>query len=298
MLLIPHKAPAEAPLDPELRQLGFAPGHWLVSESYPPGAAGPKGGEGVGEAWVRAGPGGHFLIVESRTRGPFGEVEGQAIYAWDAEEQRYRGQFMSSLASLVEQHEGRWAEGRATFEGQAGPRGSPVSVRFTVTPSPGEVKLAFEVGPSARARRPALHQTFRPSPKARRDFIHGLGGVFFKAQNPTSLATWYREHLGVPVEDPQKWTGAVLPWRDPREPGRMATTIWAAFKKETKYFDPSPAPFMLNFRVDDLDTTLARLRQEGVAVDDKVEEEENGRFGWAMDPEGNRIELWQPAPGQ
>jgi predicted enzyme related to lactoylglutathione lyase len=297
MLLVPPRAPSDLPLDPELAKLGFAPGHWLIAETYPPGAVGPKGGEGQGEAWVRTGPGGHFLIVQSRTRGPFGEVEGEAIYAWDAAAGRYRGQFMSSLASLVEQHEGQWADGRASFEGQAGPKASPVFVRFTVAPRNGAVTIAFEVGATPDSRRPALTQVFKPSPRSRRDAAHGIGGIFFKAKDSRALAAWYRDHLGLPVEDPQKWTGAVLEWRDPRDPGRRATTVWGVFKQETKYFEPSPAPFMLNFRVDDLDAVLARLRKAGVTVDERVEDEENGRFGWAMDPEGNRIELWQPAPG-
>lgn len=298
MLLVPPKTPAQTPLDPELLRLGFTPGLWMIAETYPPGAAGPKGAEGLGEAWVRVGPGGHFLLVESRSAGPFGEVSGHATYAWDAEAQRYRGLFLSSLSGAVEQHEGTWADGRATFEGKAGPSKSPVWVRFTVAAQKGLVTLQFEVGPSEEARQPVLTQVFKPSPRGRADVAHGLGGVFFKAKDPKALAAWYRDHLGLKVEDPEKWTGAVLEWRDHRDPARRAQTVFGIFKRESKYFDPSPSPFMLNFRVDDLDATLLRLRQAGVTVDDKVEEEDNGRFGWAVDPEGNRLELWQPAPGE
>ena len=296
MLLVPPKPPAQVLLDPELQKLGFTPGLWTISEQYPPGPASPKGGEGVGEAWVRVGPGGHFLLVETTTRGPFGEVSGHATYSWDAEAKLYRGQFLSSLAGTVEQHDGRFAEGKTTFEGKAGTAKAPVSVRFTLTPVNGTVTIAFEVGPDSKSRKPVLTQTFKPSPKSRADGANGIGGFFFKAKEPKVLAAWYREHLGLPIDDPDKWTGAIFRWRDGRDPERRASTVWGVFKKETRYFEPSQAPFMFNFRVDDLDATLARLRKEGVKVDEKVEDEDNGRFGWAMDPEGNRIELWQPAP--
>jgi predicted enzyme related to lactoylglutathione lyase len=297
MLLVPPKPPAEPQLDPELQKLGFTPGLWNVAEVYPPGVAGPKGAEGQGEAWVRVGPGGHFLIVETQTRGPFGEVQGTAIYSWDAEAKAYQGQFMSSLAPLVEQHRGTFADGRTTFEGKAGVASKPVFVKFTLAPKGGVVTMSFEAGLDAKSRRPALTQTFKPSAAARRDAAHGLGGVFFKAKNPKELAGWYRDQLGLAIEDPEKWTGAVLVWRDARNPSRGGSTVFGIFKQETKYFEPSASPFMLNFRVDDLDATLARLKKAGVTVDARVEEEENGRFGWAMDPENNRIELWQPAPG-
>src|SRR5689334_3101972 len=115
MLLVPPKAPADVKLDPELQKLGFTPGHWTLSEQYTQTGAPPKGGEGAGEAWVRVGPGGHFLIVESQSKGPFGEVSGQAIYAWDAEAKLYKADFLSSLAPSIEHHEGRFAEGKATF---------------------------------------------------------------------------------------------------------------------------------------------------------------------------------------
>ena len=297
MLLVPPKPPAEVKLDPELQKLGFTPGLWAISEAYPPGAAGPKGAEGLGEAWVRIGPGGHFLIVESKTRGPFGEVASSAIYSWDAEAKRFRGQFLSSLAPLVEQHEGQFAEGKATFEGKAGTVASPVWVKFTLAPKSGLVTIAFEAGADAKSRKPVLTQTFKPSPAARRDIAHGLGGVFFKAKNPRALAAWYRDQLGLPIDDPEKWTGASLEWRDARDPSRTASTVFGVFKAETKYFEPSTEPFMLNFRVDDLDAVRARLKKAGAQVDEKVEVEDNGRFGWAMDPEGHRIELWEPAVG-
>jgi predicted enzyme related to lactoylglutathione lyase len=119
----------------------------------------------------------------------------------------------------------------------------------------------------------------------------GIGGVFFKARDPDALAAWYRERLGVPVEE-GNW--AVYEWGGDDSKG---TTVWAAFPADTEYFGASGGGFMINFRVADLDGVLDELRAEGVEVVDRVEETPQGRFGWIVDPEGNRIELWQPAPG-
>jgi predicted enzyme related to lactoylglutathione lyase len=117
--------------------------------------------------------------------------------------------------------------------------------------------------------------------------VLGLGGLFFKAKDPHALAAWYRDTLGVPVEDGQTY-GAFA------SAGAGEPAVWATFPAATTYFAPSEAPFMVNYRVRDLDAMLAQLRAAGATVDDLVEEDENGRFGWAMDPEGNRFELWQP----
>lgn len=119
----------------------------------------------------------------------------------------------------------------------------------------------------------------------------GIGGVFFKARDKKALAAWYRDHLGVPVDE--SWGGAVFP-NPENEPEASAQTHWSPFDADTTYFAPSTAPFMLNFRVRDLDTMIAQLRAAGCDVDDKREESEFGRFGWVMDPEGNRVDLWQP----
>ena len=121
--------------------------------------------------------------------------------------------------------------------------------------------------------------------------VTGLGGIFFKARDRAMLGKWYREHLGIPVED-QGW--AVFEWRERARPERVGSTVWSLFPAETAYF---PAPCMINYRVDDLDRALAELAAEGVSVDDKRHEDANGRFAWITDPEGNRIELWEPAAG-
>jgi predicted enzyme related to lactoylglutathione lyase len=120
--------------------------------------------------------------------------------------------------------------------------------------------------------------------------VMGIGGIFFKAKDKAALAAWYRDNLGLPVED---WGGASLVWAENNTKGD-AMTVWSPFAEDTTYFEPSPKPFMVNFRVADLDAMLAQLRANGCEVDDKVEESDFGKFGWVMDPEANRIELWQP----
>jgi len=117
--------------------------------------------------------------------------------------------------------------------------------------------------------------------------VTGIGGVFFKARDPGGLAAWYQEHLGVPMEEGQTYATLAS-----TGPGEM--TVFATFPEDTTYFDPSRSSFMVNFRVRDLDAMLAQLRAAGVQVESRIEEEVYGRFGWAMDPEGNRIELWEP----
>jgi predicted enzyme related to lactoylglutathione lyase len=125
--------------------------------------------------------------------------------------------------------------------------------------------------------------------------VTGIGGVFFKSKDPKALAAWYRDHLGIAVEE---WGGAAFRWSGPQNPQGVGSTIWSPFKDDTEYFAPSSASFMINYRVDDLHAVLTALRAEGVKVEDKVEESEYGKFGWVMDPEGNKLELWQPPPGQ
>ena len=123
--------------------------------------------------------------------------------------------------------------------------------------------------------------------------VTGIGGVFFKAKDPKALGEWYRTHLGMNV---QEWGGAVFRWADDN-PGGAGTTAWNLFKDDTSYFAPSASSFMVNYRVEDLHALLAKLREEGCNVDEKVEESEYGKFGWVIDPEGNKLELWQPPKG-
>jgi predicted enzyme related to lactoylglutathione lyase len=111
--------------------------------------------------------------------------------------------------------------------------------------------------------------------------VTGIGGVFLRSRDPEALVAWYEEHLGVPLEDGY----VVFP--------ESRNTVWAPFAADTDYW-PAEKQAMVNFTVTDLDAMLAQLRASGADVDDRVEEHEYGRFGWATDPEGNRFELWQP----
>jgi predicted enzyme related to lactoylglutathione lyase len=125
--------------------------------------------------------------------------------------------------------------------------------------------------------------------------VTGLGGIFFKAKNPDSLRNWYSKHLELPIQD---WGGMTFRWRETDQPEREGTTVWSVFPASSKYFDPSASPFMINYRVANLAQVIEQLRGEGCQVDDKIDESEFGKFGWVMDPEGNRIELWEPPPGK
>jgi predicted enzyme related to lactoylglutathione lyase len=148
--------------------------------------------------------------------------------------------------------------------------------------------LGFVSGQIATAQKPSA-----PAVPAER--VTGIGGIFIKARDPKVLAAWYSDNLGVPRAD-----GAVPPlfrWRDHDDPKQAGTTVWGLFRSDTKYFAPSTAPFMINYRVNNLDGLLVRLRAAGVTVEPKVVEDFNGKFGWVMDPEGNKIELWEPKPG-
>lgn len=121
--------------------------------------------------------------------------------------------------------------------------------------------------------------------------VTGIGGVFFKSRNDSAaLAAWYHKHLGLPLES---WGGAVLRWPDDSA-GDGGLTVWTVAAKDSQWFSPSDSPFMINYRVDDLDALLAQLRADGVAVVGGPESHENGKFAWIMDPDGNKVELWEP----
>ncbi|MBS0217170.1 MAG: VOC family protein [Proteobacteria bacterium] len=123
--------------------------------------------------------------------------------------------------------------------------------------------------------------------------VTGIGGIFFKARDPGTLSAWYRDHLGLDVTG---WNGAIFKWGgDGSEPGM---TIWSPFAADTTYMAPSTSSFMINFRVANIDALLAALRSEGCDVVDKTESSEQGKFGWVIDPEGNKVELWEPPAGQ
>ena len=123
--------------------------------------------------------------------------------------------------------------------------------------------------------------------------VTGIGGVFFAAKDPAALHAWYKKHLGIDV---QEWGGAVFKWVDESGTAVGGTTIWSVGSGES--FAPGKASFMINYRVADLDSLLGALREEGCQVLEKTDDSEYGKFGWVMDPEGNKVELWQPPEGQ
>ena len=127
--------------------------------------------------------------------------------------------------------------------------------------------------------------------------VSGIGGVFFKARDPKTLGAWYRQALGIDIASGGGPPYAPFRWREREDSSRVGSTAWSLFPGDTKYFAPSSAPFMINYRVRNLDAMLAQLRALGVAVDPKVTDDFNGRFAWIVDPEGNKIELWEPKSG-
>lgn len=125
--------------------------------------------------------------------------------------------------------------------------------------------------------------------------VTGIGGVFFHAEDPAALRAWYKAHLGIDVQD---WGGAAFRWVDAGGHPVKGTTAWCISAADGDPFAPSQSPFMVNYRVDDLGALLEALRAEGCNVLEKTDDSEYGKFGWVIDPEGNKIELWQPPPGE
>jgi predicted enzyme related to lactoylglutathione lyase len=124
--------------------------------------------------------------------------------------------------------------------------------------------------------------------------VRGIGGVFLKAKNPEMMAVWYETHLGISFEGN---TYAILKWREAMQETENPVTVFSFFPDDTSYFSPSTSQFMINFRVNNLDAMLKQLQNAGVEVMPEITEDSNGRFGRILDPEGNNIELWQPAQG-
>ncbi len=148
-----------------------------------------------------------------------------------------------------------------------------MKVRATTTLSLA-LLLAASPGEAVRAE-PAGHVT-------------GIGGIFFKARDPKALAAWYRDVLGMPL---QPWGGAMLRYDAPDHPPVLT---WSAFPDATKYFAPSTGDFMINYAVDDMDAFFKRVADKGVTPLKRVDDDPNGRFAWIVDPEGNKVELWEP----
>lgn len=125
--------------------------------------------------------------------------------------------------------------------------------------------------------------------------VTGIGGVFFKAKKPLALHAWYKRHLGIDVQD---WGGAAFRWMDENGAPVAGTTIWSVSGEDSENFSPSTSSFMINYRVEDARELAKVLREEGCNVLDKIDDTEFGIFAWVIDPEGNKVELWQPPDGQ
>ncbi len=134
----------------------------------------------------------------------------------------------------------------------------------------------------------AMTSAARSAPPPEPGHVTGIGGVFFKAKDPKALAAWYRDVLGLPL---QPWGGAALRYDAPAHPPAAA---WSAFAASSTYFSPSTSDFMIDYAVDDLDALLARLKDKGVAILKRSDDDQSGRFAWILDPEGNKVELWEP----
>lgn len=124
--------------------------------------------------------------------------------------------------------------------------------------------------------------------------VTGIGGIFFRSKDKSATGEWYKEHLGLDVED---WGGTSFLWRERENPDKKGSTVWSPFAEDTDYFGKSGQEFMINLRVRDLDAVLAQLEKEGVTVLDDREESDFGRFAWIVDCDGRRVELWEPPEG-
>jgi len=124
--------------------------------------------------------------------------------------------------------------------------------------------------------------------------VTGIGGVFFKAKDAPALQAWYKRHLGVDV---QPWGGTAFKWTGSDGKPISGTTAWTIAPENSNQFAPSNAGFMINYRVEDLHALVAALKAEGCNVLDKIDDSEYGIFAWVIDPEGNKVELWEPPLG-
>ena len=120
--------------------------------------------------------------------------------------------------------------------------------------------------------------------------VTGLGGIFFKCNDPQSMNEWYAKNLGLTTGD----YGTTFEWRQADDPSRKGSTAWCAFPSETDYFKPSAKPFMINYRVENIAALVDELKRENVTIVDEIAEYDYGKFVHVLDPEGNIIELWEP----
>jgi predicted enzyme related to lactoylglutathione lyase len=124
--------------------------------------------------------------------------------------------------------------------------------------------------------------------------VTGLGGIFFKSDDPKAMNEWYAKNLGLPTSD----YGANFEWLDAEDPTKKGSTTWSTFKQDSKYFDPSTKPFMINYRVENLVELVEELKKENVTIVDEIAVYDYGKFIHILDPEGNAIELWEPTDNE
>ena len=132
--------------------------------------------------------------------------------------------------------------------------------------------------------------TKNPTSSATMKRVTGIGGIFFKCQDTKKMREWYQTHLGLNTNQ----YGAVFEWHQGADSTKKGFTQWSPFKETTKYFEPSTKDFMINYRVENLEALVEELKKEGVTIADKMETAEYGKFIHIMDPEGNKVELWEP----
>jgi len=121
--------------------------------------------------------------------------------------------------------------------------------------------------------------------------VTGIGGVFFKCADPSKMNEWYAKHLGLPVSQ----YGTTFEWREMDDPEKTGQTVWSTFPSDTKYFGPSEKDFMINYRVEHIEALVEELKNAGVTIVDDIASYDYGKFVHILDPEGNKIELWEPA---
>ena len=120
--------------------------------------------------------------------------------------------------------------------------------------------------------------------------VTAIGGIFFKCHDPEKIKKWYSSHLGLNTDE----YGTSFEWRKSSDPAMKGFTVWSPFSDDTKYFDPSESSFMINYRVENIEALVDILRKEGVTIVDELDVCEYGKFIHILDPEGNKIELWEP----
>ena len=133
-----------------------------------------------------------------------------------------------------------------------------------------------------------VHKHYNNNTKMRK--VTGIGGIFFKCKDPNKMKEWYKAHLGLNTD---QW-GTNFEWRQGADPAKKGFTQWSPFAETTKHFEPSTRDFMINYRVENLEELVEQLKNEGVAITDKIESVEYGKFVHIIDIEGNKVELWQP----